>query len=214
MTLTAEHRVDLEQLARLRFTNAELVAIQDEQGAKDRAHRERLDSLSTELSTKDDILKTLKCQLEDLDASRSHLIKESTLAFEQAQEEGERHVRDLSRTIKDQTRRIASLEKTREEERRQYEEAIAERASAEMEAHLSGSRLDADSGELEKLSQLIAHLRSEDAKKEVTIMRLNRAKMELTADLESSQIALESKQQEVELVSRVPVPSLNFGGRD
>ncbi|KAL7416268.1 hypothetical protein BDY24DRAFT_379021 [Mrakia frigida] len=201
-TLTSQRTIDIDQLVRLRATNLELVAVQDEQTSKDRTHQEHLDSLSAEISAKDSTLRDLKAQLHSLDESHSKSLRQQTLALEQAQEDAEKRVRDLNRTIKEQTRRITTLEKTREEERQQFEEAIAERASAEMEAHLSGSRLDADSGELEKLSKLIAHLRSEDAKKEVTILRLTRTKMELKSDLESSEIALESKQQELELVKR------------
>ena len=200
-TLTSQRTIDIGALVRLRATNLELVSLQDSQTSKDRTHQEALDSLTSSLTLKDTQLASLKAQLHSLDESHSKTLKHQTLALEQAEEEAEKRVRDLNRTLKDQTRRISSLEKTREEERKMFEEAIAERASAEMEAHLSGSRLDAGEGELERLSKLIEGVRREDAKKEVTIMRLTRTKMELKEELESSEIALESKQQELELVS-------------
>lgn len=194
--------IDADQLVRLRASNEELLSVQDDHTTKTRQHQEDVSALTASLAAKDESLASLRSQLDTFENSRARAIKQLTLTLEQAQEDGDRRVRDLNRVIKDQTRRISSLEKSRDEERAQYEAAIADRAEAELSAQLSGSRLDADSGELERLSRALALLKVEDAKKEGTIMRLMKARGDLKADLESSEIALESKQQELELVSR------------
>jgi len=52
----------------------------------------------------------------------------------------------------------------------------------------------------------IARLRSESASKDLEIVNLLRRKNELKEDREMLNIALDSKQQELELVSTVPHP--------
>ena len=200
--LKSQRTIDADQLARLRAANEELLTAQDDHTAKTRQHADEIDSLTTALSAKDATLTTLRAQLDKFEDSRARAIKQLTLTLEQNTEDSERQIRDLTRLTKDQNRRMSSLESARDAERAQYEAAIADRAEAEMSAHLSGSRLDADSGELERLSMLVAQLRAEEGKKDAAIMRLTRKQLETKADLESSEIALESKQQELELVSR------------
>lgn len=57
------------------------------------------------------------------------------------------------------------------------------------------------SAELERLGELVTRLKEGDAAKEVRISRLLKSKAELKEVMETLEIALDSKQQELEMVS-------------
>lgn len=191
----------MEQLVQLRAANADLTNTKDYHVGQARQLKDRLAEANASLETAETALSLLKRRFADLEDSSAEAASRVALELEEARDQGERSIRELQRNMKEQSRMVEELERTRAEERAQFEAAISDRASAEMSAQMSGSRLSADLSELERLGKLVAQLKSDDAAKEVRIIHLLKSRSELREIMEGLEIALDSKQQELELVS-------------
>jgi Tfp pilus assembly protein PilO len=75
------------------------------------------------------------------------------------------------------------------------------------EAEGSKARLDLMSAEIDRLQHEVAQLRSKSANKDLQIAQLQKSRDQLKEDKEMLNIALDSKQQELEIVSDVGMPS-------
>lgn len=108
--------------------------------------------------------------------------------------------RSQSHEVDSQLRTIAELTRQEKEAREQLEEAIKERAELHVQAATSGERAKGLEGEVEKLRKQIGLLKSESADKEMKIVQMKRDNEKLVEDNSGLNIALSSKQQELELV--------------
>lgn len=198
--LTTRHAAEIAQLVQLRASHADALASKEHHLAQSRKYRDLLSASDATLATQTKELFELKAKLDGLEDDSARKAREARETFERAEEETSKQIRDLTRTIASQTAQITSLEQAKQEQQTLFESAIRDRASAEISAHLSSTRVEADSGELERLSKEVARLRSEEAQRELRIVHLTRSRAEVRESLEGMEIALDSKQQELELV--------------
>lgn len=108
--------------------------------------------------------------------------------------------RSQSHEVDSQLRTIAELTRQEKEAREQLEEAIKERAELQVQAATSGERVKGLESEVEKLRKQIGLLKSESADKEMKVVQMKRDNEKLVEDNSGLNIALSSKQQELELV--------------
>ncbi|KDQ24070.1 hypothetical protein PLEOSDRAFT_1047961 [Pleurotus ostreatus PC15] len=109
--------------------------------------------------------------------------------------------REQTRVVDDRTRELQDVLRQESESRSRMETLIKERTEATFEASTLKGRVDALSAELEKLRRHVHELQQESADKEVKIVQLNKARAQDKEDMQGLNIALDSKQQELELVS-------------
>jgi chromosome segregation ATPase len=204
--LTTRHAAEIAQLVQLRASHADALASKEHHLAQSRKYRDLLSTSDASLSSASLELATLKQRLDALEESSATKARESREKLELAEEEASKKIRDLTRTISSQTETISGLEADKREQRKVFEDAIRDRASAEMSAQMSSTRVEADSGELERLSKEVARLKSQEAQRELRIVHLTRSRAEVRECLEGLEIALDSKQQELELVSNLFSP--------
>lgn len=83
------------------------------------------------------------------------------------------------------------------------EEAIKKKAELQVQASTFGERVKGLEGEVEKLRKQVTTLHAESADKEMKIVQIKKDNNRIAEDNSQLNIALDSKQQELELV-RVP----------
>ncbi|KAL4251837.1 hypothetical protein AB1N83_013458 [Pleurotus pulmonarius] len=110
--------------------------------------------------------------------------------------------REQTRVVDDRTRELQEVLRQESESRSRMETLIKERTEATFEASTLKGRVDALSAELEKLRRHVHELQQESIAKEVKIVQLNKARAQDKEDMQGLNIALDSKQQELELIKR------------
>ncbi len=185
-----QNKIDLDQMQReLEISRQAVTAVttRGEQAEEDRqCAMMRLDSVKQSLAEVE----------EALDKAREDLSqKEEDLAVQRSHEHSEREASatELARLQQQGVDRV-ELEQLRQQVAKGREEAVK---SQDVDAN----RFAAMQDELDKLRREVTHLRSQSASQEVQVVQLRKAKAQLKEDREMLNIALDAKQQELELVS-------------
>ena len=111
-----------------------------------------------------------------------------------------RFEKERGREVDEQSRELSDLATRESESRRQLESVISEKVEAEILVNALQNRVTSLDGEVGKLRRQVHELQQESAAKEVTVTQLNKWREQDKEDIRGLNIALDSKQQELELV--------------
>jgi chromosome segregation ATPase len=114
--------------------------------------------------------------------------------------------REQARTTDEHRRVVTDLTTRAESAQAELGAAVQGRGDAESAANSLRERVDSLDAELEKLRKQIRDLQTESANREVHIAQMEKQRDRDREDLQGLNIALDSKQQELELVSLTSVP--------
>jgi len=108
---------------------------------------------------------------------------------------------EQSRSSSAQTRALQDLQNLEKDLRAQLEVALRERAESDIKLSTSKERVSSLVDEVARLRRTVHELQQESAGREVTIVQLRKERERSREDADGLNIALDSKQQELELVS-------------
>lgn len=165
---------------------------------------DRIANLQQELKFANDNVTRLEQHLKQRDdevEDLAHKVVAREDEIYEIQEELTSFRRTQSHETDSQQRTLADLTKREKDAREQLEVAIRERAEVQVQASTFGDRVKGLEGEMERLRKQITDLKMESADKEMKIVQMKRENGKLGEDNEGLNIALSSKQQELELVS-------------
>ncbi|TFY82041.1 hypothetical protein EWM64_g1968 [Hericium alpestre] len=187
---------------------------------------DRIASLQQELKYANDNANRLEQQVRDRNEEVERLAHQ-VVAREDDVEEVRSELKTLDRqhshAMEEQRRAVIDLTAREEEARAHLEAAIKEKAEADLSTRTLTDRVHLLEGEIEKLRKQVHQLQAESADKDMHLVQLNKSKEVLTEDYASLNIALDSKQQELELLKRrlslkgtagaTPAPTKTMGHR-
>jgi chromosome segregation ATPase len=178
--------------------------------AADGTSTETIHGLEANLRQRDDDLELVTHKLglvrQDMDAKAKQLADMED-SHRREMENGERSNRDLEDRLRTAAQTLQAREEELELTRNDLHTSVRASASAVAEAAGSKARLDLMSAEIDRLQHEVAQLRSKSANKDLQIAQLQKSRDQLKEDKEMLNIALDSKQQELEIVSDVGMPS-------
>lgn len=109
--------------------------------------------------------------------------------------------REHSHLVDDQARKLNEIAGSDVDTRQQMEDMVKAKAETDMVIGTLKDRVSALKDEVERLRRQVHELQQESADKEVKIVQLTKQKSQDKEDVQGLNIALDSKQQELELVS-------------
>jgi chromosome segregation ATPase len=109
--------------------------------------------------------------------------------------------REHARIVSEQARELQEMVSSDKDIRRQTEEIVRGKAEADAALGTLKDRVSALKDEVERLRRQVHELQQESADKEVEIVQLTKQRSQDKEDMQGLNIALDSKQQELELVS-------------
>ncbi|RDB23432.1 Calcium-binding and coiled-coil domain-containing protein 1 [Hypsizygus marmoreus] len=121
---------------------------------------------------------------------------------EQLREEMVNLRREHSRVVDEQSRALQEVSLQEGEARTKMEALVRQQAAVEVEMKTSKDKISALKEEVERLRRQIHELQQASADKEVKLVQLAKQRAKDKEDLNSMNIALDSKQQELELIKR------------
>lgn len=119
--------------------------------------------------------------------------------------------KDRGREVDEQSRELSELAARESESRRQLESVVSEKAESEILVNSLQNRVSSFEEEVGRLRRQVHELQQESAAKEVTVAQLNKWRDQDKEDIKGLNIALDSKQQELELVRPFSLHSDPFG---
>jgi len=108
---------------------------------------------------------------------------------------------EQSRSSSSQARELQDLQSLEKDLRAQLEVALRDRAETDIKLSTSKERVGSLMDEVARLRRTVHELQQESATRDVTIVQLRKDRERDREDLNGLNIALDSKQQELELVS-------------
>lgn len=130
-------------------------------------------------------------------------IKESEAAVEEAKEGLTKQRREHSRIVDDQSRRISEVVAREVESRANFENILKEKAGSDVQLSTLKERVTVLTQELERLRRQVHELQQESANKDLKLVQITKQAAQHKHDFEQANLAVEAKQQELELVSDV-----------
>lgn len=109
--------------------------------------------------------------------------------------------KDRGREVDAQSRELSELAARESESRQRLENIVSEKAEIDILANALQNRVASLDEEVGKLRRQVHELQQQSAAKEVTVIQLNKWREQDKEDIKGLNIALDSKQQELELVS-------------
>ena len=109
--------------------------------------------------------------------------------------------REHARIVNEQSRTLQDVVAREVEARAAMEAMVREKAENEVQAVSLKERVSALTAEVERLRRQVHELQQESADKEVKLVQLHKQRSQDKDDINGLNIALDSKQQELELVS-------------
>ena len=109
--------------------------------------------------------------------------------------------REHARIVNEQSRTLQDVVAREVEARAAMEGMVREKAEADVQVNSLKERTSALTAEVERLRRQVHELQQESADKEVKLVQLAKQRAQDKEDLNGLNIALDSKQQELELVS-------------
>ncbi|KAF8064059.1 hypothetical protein FPV67DRAFT_200335 [Lyophyllum atratum] len=132
----------------------------------------------------------------------SQRMRERESEAEQLREEMSDLRREHAHVISEQTRALEEVSMREGEARTQMEALVRRQATVDIDAKVSADKIKALKEELERSRIKIQSLRQESADKEVKVVQLEKRVQQNKEDLEGLNTALDSKQQELQLIKR------------
>ncbi|KAF8227322.1 hypothetical protein L208DRAFT_1405732 [Tricholoma matsutake] len=132
----------------------------------------------------------------------SQRIAERETETERLQEEIGNLRRESSHVLDEQSRAVQEVSLREGEARSQMEALIRQKAGTDVEINTLKDKVTALKDEVERLRRQVHELQQESADKEVNIVQLTKQRAKDKEDLQGINIALDSKQQELELLKR------------
>ncbi|KIJ18268.1 hypothetical protein PAXINDRAFT_110749 [Paxillus involutus ATCC 200175] len=166
---------------------------------------DRLSQLDGELRFMKENVLRLEENIKDRDteiASLSGKVIERAAEAEELHEQLSFFKREQARSGDVQKRDLEEAISREREAREQLETALKEKATSDIALGSSKDRLHSLSEEMSRLRVQVHQLQKESADKEVTVVHLNKQVTQDKEDINGLNIALDSKQQELELVKR------------
>ncbi|KIK95232.1 hypothetical protein PAXRUDRAFT_399553 [Paxillus rubicundulus Ve08.2h10] len=166
---------------------------------------DRLSQLDGELRFMKENVSRLEGNIRDRDTeivSLSGKVTERAAETEELREQLSSLKREQARYGDVQRRGLEEAIAREREAREQLETALKEKATSDIALGSSKERLHSLSEEMSRLRGQVHQLQKESADKEVTIVHLNKQVTQDKEDINGLNIALDSKQQELELVKR------------
>ena len=115
--------------------------------------------------------------------------------------------KERGREVDEQSREFSELTVRESESRQKLESLISEKAESDILVNTLQNRVASLDEEVGKLRRQVHELQQESATKEVTVTQLNKWREQDKEDIKGLNIALDSKQQELELVRPFPLIS-------
>ena len=109
--------------------------------------------------------------------------------------------REHARIVNEQSRTLQDVVAREVEARAAMEAMVREKAENEVQGASLKERVSALTAEVERLRRQVHELQQESADKEVKLVQLQKQRSQDKEDINGLNIALDSKQQELELVS-------------
>ncbi|KAG0702143.1 hypothetical protein DFH29DRAFT_923328 [Suillus ampliporus] len=176
---------------------SELVRVTEE-------HSSRITDLTAELTFANENISRLESNIKDRDASLSSLtttLRTHADEAESLREELSTLKVESNRTSSSQTRALQDLQTQEKDLRGQLEVALRERAESDIRLGTSKERVGSLVDEVARLRRTVHEMQQESAAREVTIVQLRKERERDREDVNGLNIALDSKQQELELVT-------------
>jgi chromosome segregation ATPase len=172
--------------------------------AKSRQQTDDLTSLQQELKIANDSVSRLEQDIRQRDAELEELAHR-IVAHEDEAEDSHAELatlkREQTRTADEHRRVVADLAKRAETAQAELDAAVQGKTDAESTADSLRERVDTLNAESEKQRKQIRDLQTESANREVQIAQMEKRHEKDREDIQGLNIALDSKQQELELVS-------------
>ena len=108
--------------------------------------------------------------------------------------------KERGREVDEQSRELSELVVRESESRRQLEYLVSEKAQSDIHVNTLQNRVASLDEEVDRLRRQVHELQHESATREVTVTQLNKWREQDKEDIKGLNIALDSKQQELELV--------------
>ncbi|EED84378.1 predicted protein [Postia placenta Mad-698-R] len=146
-----------------------------------------------------------EAQIKQRDADAAELSQRAIACeqdAEEAQEEISRLKREHARIVNEQSRTLQDVVAREVEARAGLEAVVREKAEADVHISTMKERLTALQEETERLRRQVHALQQESADKEVKLVNLAKQRQQDKDDINGLNIALDSKQQELELLKR------------
>ncbi|KAH9932361.1 uncharacterized protein B0H18DRAFT_929183 [Fomitopsis serialis] len=173
-----------------------------------RALQEReaeLTSLTQEKQYTMDRAARFETQLKVRDAEAEEMrerVREAESAKDDAEEDAARMKREHARIVNDQSRRLQEVVAREVEARANFEALLREKGETGVELGALRDRANALQEEVDRLRKQVHALQQESADKEVKLVNLQKQRAQDKEDIQGLNIALDSKQQELELLKR------------
>jgi len=173
----------------------------------------RISQLEQEQQFANDNIARLEQNLRQRDeeiAQYTRCVVERESEVEQLREEMSKLKREHSHLMDEQTRALHDVTDQQDQTKVRMDELVRAKAETDVELKTSRDRVTVLKEEVEHLRRQIHSLQQESADKEVKIVQLTKQHSQDKEDIQGLNIALDSKQQELELVCFFPCVFLFF----
>jgi chromosome segregation ATPase len=167
-------------------------------------HETRITSINAELTFANENVSRLESNMKERDTTISTLtttLLTHTDEAESLREELTTLKVEHSRALSSQTRALQDLQTQEKDLRTQLEVAVREKVESEIMLGMSKERVGSLMDEVAKLRRTVHEMQQTSAARDVTIVQLRKERERDRQDVNGLNIALDSKQQELELVS-------------
>ena len=165
---------------------------------------DRVTELSQERHYAQEGLNRMQENLRQRDAELANLtsrLHERDIEVDELHAEVTRMKRDHSRIVDEQSRKLSEVVAREVEARAVMEQMLRNKAEIDVSQGTMRERVEMLQSEVEKLRRHVHELQQESADKEVKLTQMSKQRAQDKEDLQGLNIALDSKQQELELVS-------------
>ncbi|EPQ55818.1 hypothetical protein GLOTRDRAFT_93366 [Gloeophyllum trabeum ATCC 11539] len=166
---------------------------------------DRIEDLDRERQYALDTVKRLEDNLRERDTDSTEYSKrvaEREQQIEQLQDELSGLKREHNRIVDEQRRAIDDISSREEQARTSMETMIQQKAEADVALKTLNDRVASLTAEIEKLRRQVHVLQAETSDKDIKIVQLTKQRNKHQEDINGMNIALDSKQQELELLKR------------
>jgi chromosome segregation ATPase len=166
-------------------------------------HENRIQELEQEKQFADDRISLLEANLrqrdEEVDQYTQRVVAGET-EVEQLREEMSKLKREHSHVVSEQTRALQDAADQEEAARVRMEQFVRAKGEADVELKTNRDRVGALMDEVERLRRQVHTLQQDSADKDIKIVQITKQVSQYKEDILGLNMALESKQQELELV--------------
>ncbi|KAF8654785.1 hypothetical protein AX16_003440 [Volvariella volvacea WC 439] len=192
-----KHKLEKELQQQQEHVNELIHALQEGQDRINELDQERQFAIENTERLEENLRKRDK-ELTDL---TQRIIDRESQSLE-LQEEISRMKWEHTRALDDRTRQLQEALTAKAQSKTRLEDLVKERAEVDIELQTTKDRIAPLKDEADRLRRQVHELQQESADKEVKIVQLTKQRMQDKEDLNGLNIALDAKQQELELLKR------------